>query len=336
MAGEKSSSAECRIVGRVRSQLTDRRNTPTQGSADLPPARIDIEPGYREAIFELHPGAAAQVLTWLHEADRGVLQCHPRGDPSRPMRGVFSTRSPDRPNPIGLHPVRILTVEDLTLTVHPLEALDGTPVLDIKPLISADEEDPPWGPDIPAEVGEAFRFVGREAWHRGLVNGRNGNLSLRRENGRMVITRHGSAKGRLAPGDLIDADMGALSGALQSNMSSEGLMHAEIYRRQPRAGAVLHTHPPSLLALSLLHSGRRMLHLPLCEAGALAEELAVVPAREPGTQDLALAVGRAAEEKQAVFMQAHGLVCWGEDLNRALDLTEELEGLARVQLVSGG
>jgi len=336
MAEQGSAPMECRIVGRIRSQLTERQKTPPQADADLPPARIEIDTAYRDALSGLYPGAAAQVLTWLHEADRGVLQCHPRGDSSRPMRGVFATRSPDRPNPIGLHPVRILAIEDLTLTVHPLEALDDTPVLDIKPLISSEEQDPPWGPGIPDEVGRILRSAGRDAWHKGLVNGRNGNLSLRQGEERMVITRHGSAMGRLVPGDLVDGDIGSPSGAGQGNISSEGLMHVEIYRRQPRAGAVLHTHPPSLLALSLLRSGRRMLHLPLSEAGALAGEMAVVPAREPGTRDLALAVGRAAEERQAVFIQGHGLVCWGEDVNGALDLTEELEGLARIQLVSCG
>lgn len=336
MAPERSSTAKCRIVGRIRSHMTDRRNIPTQASADLPPVRIEVDGAYREALSGLHPGGAAQVLTWLHEADRGVLQCHPRGDPSRPMRGVFATRSPDRPNPIGLHPVRILAVEELTLTVHPLEALDGTPVLDIKPLISPDEESPPWGAEIPAETGEALSSIGREAWHRGLVSGRNGNLSVRQGDERMVITRHGCATGRLVPGDLICVDRSSLPGRAPDAISSEALMHAEIYRRQSRAGAVLHTHPPSLLALSLFRSGRRMLHLPLYEAGAVAGEMAVVPGTEPGSSELAEAVGRAAEEKQAVFIQGHGLVCWGEDLNRTLDLTEELVSLARIQLLSGG
>lgn len=333
MGSERTAPAQCQIVGTIRSQLTDRRNTPTQASSDLPPACIDIDGAYRDALLGLYPGAAMQVLTWLHEADREVLQCHPRGDPSRPMRGVFATRSPDRPNPVGLHPVRILAVNDLRLTVHPLEALDGTPVLDLKPLISADEQEPDWGRDIPVEVGEVFEAVGREAWRKGLVSGVNGNLSLRREGDRMVITRSGCAKGRLAPGDLVSADLESLPAAPPEGMSTEGNMHAEVYRRQSRAGAILHTHPPHLLALSLRKSGR-MLDLPLHEANAFAAEMAVIPAAEPGTLELARTVGSVARESQAVFIQGHGLVCWGEDLYHALNLTDELESLARIQLLA--
>jgi L-fuculose-phosphate aldolase len=334
MGEERGSSAQCRFVGRIRSHLTDRRNTPTQADADLPPARIDIEPEYQEALLGLRAGAAAQVLTWLHEADREVLQCHPRGDHSRPMRGVFSTRSPDRPNPIGLHPVRILDVDGLTLTVHPLEALDGTPVVDLKPLIAADQGDPAWGRDIAAEVGEALRSVGREAWRKGLVSGKNGNLSRRGDGGSMVITRSGCAKGRIGPGDLVCVAFDSVPGDDPEGMSSEGLMHAEIYRRQPLAGAIMHTHPPSLLALSLRGTGK-MLDLPLYEAKAFAGEMTVVPATEPGTPELARAVGSAALRHRAVFMHNHGLVCWGEDLAQALDLAEELENLARIQLLAG-
>ncbi|MEF8888907.1 MAG: TrmO family methyltransferase [Desulfohalobiaceae bacterium] len=334
MGSERIASAQCRIVGRIRSHLTDRQNTPTQASADLLPARIDIDGAYRYALLGLYPGAAMQVLTWLHEADRKVLQCHPRGDPSRPMRGIFATRSPDRPNPVGLHPVRILDIDDLSLTVHPLEALDGTPVLDIKPLISADEEEPDWGRDIPAEVGEVLKSGGREAWRKGLVSGMNGNLSLRRDGDRMVITRSGCAKGRLAPGDLVCADLESLPTLQPEGMSSEGNMHAEVYRRQSRAEAILHTHPPNMLALSLRNSGA-MLDLPLYEANAFAAEMAVVPATEPGTLELARAVGSVARESRAVFIQGHGLVCWGEDLYHALNLTEELESLARIQLLAG-
>ena len=335
MAEERTSSATFRIVGRVRSELTDRSSTPTQAGADLPPSRIEVAEGYEQALLGLKAGMAAQVLTWLHEADREVLQCHPRGDPSRPMRGVFATRSPDRPNPLGLHPVRLLEVADRQLTVHPLEALDGTPVLDIKPLIAADGEPPSWGRDIPPETGETLRSAGREAWLKGLLSGKNGNLSLRREAERMVITRSGSAKGRLGPGDLLSVAIDALPGAAPEGMSSEGLMHAEIYRRQPRAEAVLHTHPPCLLALSLSRPGRRLLDLPLYEAELFAGEMAEVPALEPGSLELARAAGHAAKQKRAVFMRGHGLVCWGEDLHQALDLAEELESLARIRLRAG-
>jgi len=335
MEDKKASQAQSRIVGWVRSHLTSRQSTPAQADEDLPPAQIEVYEAYREALLGLRPGQAAQVLTWFHKADRGVLQCHPRGDPARPMRGVFATRSPDRPNPIGLHPVRIMGIEDLLLTVHPLEALDGTPVLDLKPLILPDKQEPAWGRDIPPETGEAISSVGRDAWRKGLVNGANGNLSLRQSEERMVITCSGSSMGRLGPGDLVSAGLTSLPGEGPEGMSLEGDLHAEVYRSQSAAGAVVHTHPPSLLALSLSHSGWR-LDPNLYEATELADKMASIPAMEPGSLELARAVGQMAKEKQAVFMQGHGLVCWGNDLNQALALSEELESLARIQILTGG
>lgn len=124
-------------VGRVESPLTDRESAPRQGDEGAPAAWLAFDPAYRPALRDLAPGAEVIVLTWLDRADRGVLTVHPRGDASRPEQGVFSTRSPDRPNPIGLHRVRILAVaEDGTrLRVDGLEALDGTPVLDVKPVL---------------------------------------------------------------------------------------------------------------------------------------------------------------------------------------------------------
>ncbi|MCF8029846.1 MAG: TrmO family methyltransferase [Desulfohalobiaceae bacterium] len=333
MGNKKATQAQCRIVGWVRSHLSSRQGSPAQAGEDLPPAQIEVEEAYREALLGLRPGQSAQVLTWFHKAERGVLQCHPRGDPARPMRGVFATRSPDRPNPIGLHPVRIMGIEDLTLTVHPLEALDGTPVLDLKPLILPDKQEPAWGRDIPPETGEALSSVGRDAWLKGLVNGANGNLSLRQPGERMVITRSGSSVGRLGPGDLVSVDLTSLPGAGPEGMSFEGDLHAEVYRNQSAAGAVVHTHPPTLLALSLSNSVWR-LDPDLYEATGLADKMASIPAMEPGSLELAQAVGKMAREKQAVFMHGHGLVCWGSDLNQALALSEELESLARIQLLA--
>jgi tRNA-Thr(GGU) m(6)t(6)A37 methyltransferase TsaA len=120
-------------VGRVESPLTDRHAAPKQGDEGAPPARIVFSPAFREAARDLRTGDEVLVLTWLHRGARDVLSVHPRGDTSRPITGVFATRSPDRPNPIGLHAVRIDTVEKDAITVSGLEAIQGTPVLDIKP-----------------------------------------------------------------------------------------------------------------------------------------------------------------------------------------------------------
>lgn len=122
---------EVRPVARVESSLTDRSTAPKQGDEGAPPSRVVFAP----AAADLRPGDRLVLLTWLHEADRDVQAVHPRGDRSRPSTGVFSTRSPDRPNPIGLHTVTVTAVEDGGLTVTGLEAIDGTPVLDVKPVL---------------------------------------------------------------------------------------------------------------------------------------------------------------------------------------------------------
>jgi len=122
-------------VGWVQSPLTDRADAPKQGDEGAPLARVVFRPEFWEAARDLHRGDEILVLTWLHQGRRDVLCVHPRGDMNRSRRGVFATRSPDRPNPIGLHAVAIETVEENAITVHNLEAIDGTPVLDIKPIL---------------------------------------------------------------------------------------------------------------------------------------------------------------------------------------------------------
>ena len=122
-------------VGWVRSPLTDRDAAPKQGDEGAPPARVVFRPEFREAAVDLQRGDEVLVLTWLHLGRRDVLSVHPRGDTSRPHTGVFATRSPDRPNPIGLHQVAIEAVEENAITVRNLEAIDGTPVLDVKPVL---------------------------------------------------------------------------------------------------------------------------------------------------------------------------------------------------------
>ena len=122
-------------IGRVESKLTQPSEAPRQGSEGAPDAWLVLEPRVREALDGVTPGARVIVLTWLDRASRDVLRVHPRDDASNPLRGVFSTRSADRPNPIGLHEVEILSIEGDRVHVRPLEALDGTPVLDLKPVI---------------------------------------------------------------------------------------------------------------------------------------------------------------------------------------------------------
>ncbi len=109
-----------------------------QGSEGAPEAWILFDEQVYDAMRDLRPGDRIVVLTWLHEADRDVQLVHPRDDTSVPETGVFSTRSPDRPNPIGLHPVEVVEVDGMRVLVRPLEAIDGTPVVDVKPVLRAD------------------------------------------------------------------------------------------------------------------------------------------------------------------------------------------------------
>ncbi|HEY1641430.1 MAG TPA: tRNA (N6-threonylcarbamoyladenosine(37)-N6)-methyltransferase TrmO [Streptosporangiaceae bacterium] len=122
-------------VARVESALTDREQAPRQGDEGAPDAWLVFEPAMADGIAGLAAGAELVVLTWLDRADRSVLVTRPRDDPARPPTGVFSTRSPDRPNPIGLHRVTVRETAGLRIRVGPLEALDGTPVLDVKPVL---------------------------------------------------------------------------------------------------------------------------------------------------------------------------------------------------------
>ena len=123
-----------RPVGVIRSDLVSRRHAPMQGSEGAPDGWLEVHDWAADGLFRIAAGDALMVLTWLHEARRDVLQVHPRSDPGRPLTGVFATRSPDRPNPVGFHPVTVRAVDGHRLRIGPIEAIDGTPVIDIKPL----------------------------------------------------------------------------------------------------------------------------------------------------------------------------------------------------------
>ena len=123
-------------IGRVESPLVELSDAPRQGDEGAPDAVLVFEPMVAAGLRDLRPGMDVLLLTWLDRADRGVLVVHPRGDTSRPETGVFATRSSDRPNPIGLHRLTIRTVDGLRLHVSGLEAVDGTPIVDLKPVLS--------------------------------------------------------------------------------------------------------------------------------------------------------------------------------------------------------
>jgi tRNA-Thr(GGU) m(6)t(6)A37 methyltransferase TsaA len=121
-----------RSIGWVESPVTDPSVASRQGDEGAPDCWLVFDPDVREALDGLRPGDDIVVITWLHLADRTVRQVHPRGDPNRPIRGVFATRSQHRPNPLGLHEVTILAVDDIRINVRGMEAIDRTPIVDIK------------------------------------------------------------------------------------------------------------------------------------------------------------------------------------------------------------
>jgi tRNA-Thr(GGU) m(6)t(6)A37 methyltransferase TsaA len=128
------------VIGHVRSPLTSREGAPRQGDEGAPEADLDLLDEVAAALAGITVGDDLLVLTWLHQGDRSTLTTRPRNDPTRPETGVFATRSPDRPNPIGLPRVRVLSVDGTQLHVSGLEAIDGTPVVDLKPVLGGVDE----------------------------------------------------------------------------------------------------------------------------------------------------------------------------------------------------
>ena len=124
-----------RPVGYIRSTLRERKGAPRQGFEGAPDAWLEVEPWARAALLRVAAGDELLVFTWLHQGKRDVLQVYPRNDPRHRLHGVFATRSPDRPNPIGLHPVTVRRIVGTRLRIGPIEAIDGTPVVDVKPVL---------------------------------------------------------------------------------------------------------------------------------------------------------------------------------------------------------
>jgi tRNA-Thr(GGU) m(6)t(6)A37 methyltransferase TsaA len=124
-----------RPIGVIRSELKARRGAPRQGSEGAPDAWLEVHPWAADGLRGLAVGDEIIVITWLHQAHRDVLQVHPRSDRRNPLAGVFATRSPDRPNPVGLHTVTVRAIDGTRLRIGPIEAIDGTPVVDLKPAL---------------------------------------------------------------------------------------------------------------------------------------------------------------------------------------------------------
>lgn len=133
---ETNDELKLNAIGVIRSTIKTRADAPMQGSEGAPDAWLEVNESVAEGLDGLARGDELIILTWLHQANREVLKVHPRSDRSRPLTGVFATRSPDRPNPIGLHPVKVREVAENKLRIGPIEVIDGTPVIDIKPVLS--------------------------------------------------------------------------------------------------------------------------------------------------------------------------------------------------------
>ena len=130
-------------IGVIRSTLRERSRAPRQGAEGAPDAWLEVRADLAPALSGISAGEELIVVTWLHRADRNVLEVHPRDDPETPLAGVFATRSPDRPNPLGLHRVTVREISGTRLRIGPIEAIDGTPVVDLKPVLEHGTSGPP-------------------------------------------------------------------------------------------------------------------------------------------------------------------------------------------------
>ncbi len=319
-------------IGYAKTSFLYLKDCPFQGNDDCPPACIHIDPMYSMGLQNLEPGQDIVIITLLDKASRDKLQCRPRNDPGRPLRGVFATRSPNRPNPLGLHQVKIISMDKNVITVHPLEVLDNTPIIDIKPVLRSKEKHHAIYRYFSSALVDLFLDCSRQACVKGLLNGLNGNLSIRNDK-LVLITSSGSAKGLLTPDDLCVTELSSGKTILGGKMvSSESAMHYEIYKNQPGAKAIAHVHPLSILTLDALVGDSILESINMFEARAIKSQVAGVPDHSPGSVELARSVGIKAQQYRCVIMRSHGLTCWGESLPEAVGLCDELEALAKIEL----
>lgn len=136
MRSKRNGTFYLRPIGIIRSTIKDRHKAPRQGSEGAPAAWLDVKPWAEAGLRGVAVGDQLVIITWLHQGHRDVLQVHPRNDKRKRLWGVFATRSPDRPNPLGLHPVTVLEIQGNRLRIEPIEVIDGTPVVDIKPALT--------------------------------------------------------------------------------------------------------------------------------------------------------------------------------------------------------
>lgn len=304
-----------------------------------PEAELEIFAEYAPGLDGMQPGQKIILFTWLHLAARAPLHRDKRSDPEEPPRGVFCSRSPVRPNPIGQHEVTVVSVErgdgPARLRVNALEALDGTPILDIKTgrefFFGEDHAAMQHGRTLLAALC-------RQAAAKGLLPGCSGNASLRMAS-YALVTPSGRPKEKLNPEDLVPVRIrdGRVA-QFGASPSSERGLHLEIYKSQPEAMAILHTHPAALTALGILLPGKGMedrLNLPVFECETLRKKISTVPDFAPGTDELAQAAARAAASgKRLIWLERHGLCVWGASADEALALSDECEHLARVAVLS--
>jgi tRNA-Thr(GGU) m(6)t(6)A37 methyltransferase TsaA len=137
---KRDSVASLHAIGVIRSSLKARAEAPKQGSEGGPDAWLEVSPSLTQGLDGLVVGDDIIVVSWLHQASRDTLKVHPRGASRNPLTGVFATRSPDRPNPLGLHRVTVRRIDNNRLLISPIEAIDGTPVVDIKPVLSGSRD----------------------------------------------------------------------------------------------------------------------------------------------------------------------------------------------------
>ncbi len=321
---------QIKAIGYVRSTIRDPADCPCHGRWDKPACSIEIEEEFEPALYRLRAGQEIVVLTWLHQARRDVDRCRSGNGSSSHVHGLLGTRSVFRPDPIGLHEVRVLEIQSGRLTVTPMEAIDGTPVIDIRPVFSGRAQADLIQEFFSSCEMRALIAAARQGWERGLFSGTNGNLSVRKDEF-VLITRSGCSKGCLTTDDLCVLRLDSAVLLAGESPSIESGMHLAVYRAQSRAAAVVHTHPAHLLALGSL-PGELFSLLDNFEALEIKKGLGAVGALKPGSEELAEAVGGISAQSESIFMPRHGLVCWSSDLSRAMARSEELESLARIEV----